>query len=257
MRRSRRMKMESRRKAGGAFKCITGLALGLIVAVSTTFSSPNKTTIEAEETKVSTEIAGIKINNPVYDNATNPKLPENLKVNDDPDSFKVIEQVHSLEDTINQSNTVSINIAQDSKPLKVNKPKHTLLTLSPAEKEVLVRIVEAEVTGDTAYKKATKEEVRESKFRVARVIINRVRSNKFPNTVTQVVFDKRYGTQFTPTSDGRYWKVRITPMTREVVEEALNADIKDDVPDALYFMVGKRGKKTPVLVDKLNIYYYK
>jgi len=37
---------------------------------------------------------------------------------------------------------------------------------------------------------------------VGNVIMNRVRSNEYPSTVYDVMFDKKYGTQFTPTENG-------------------------------------------------------
>ncbi|MBR0442708.1 MAG: cell wall hydrolase [Clostridia bacterium] len=37
---------------------------------------------------------------------------------------------------------------------------------------------------------------------VGNVVLNRVKSGKYPNTIYQVIFDKRYGVQFTPTVNG-------------------------------------------------------
>ena len=34
------------------------------------------------------------------------------------------------------------------------------------------------------------------------VVLNRVRSSQFPNTVKGVIFDTKYGTQFSPVSSG-------------------------------------------------------
>ena len=103
------------------------------------------------------------------------------------------------------------------------------LDLSEKEYNILLRIVEAEVTGTCG---VSREEAINSKFRVARVIINRVLSPKFPNTVEGVVFQSR---QFSPIGDGRYWQVTPTDLTKEAVDRALLKSVPDDIPGALFF----------------------
>ncbi len=96
------------------------------------------------------------------------------------------------------------------------------------ELNVLLRIVEAE---------AGSEDV-EGKLLVANVVLNRVNSSKFPNTVSEVVFQKEKGvTQFSPVSDGRYWTVEISDETVEAVGRALEGD--DISQGALYFAARK------------------
>ena len=67
--------------------------------------------------------------------------------------------------------------------------------------------------------------------KVANVILNRVRSSKFPDTIRDVVFAAR---QFSPVSDGRYYTVQVSEKTVEAVEQALKG--VDDSRGALYFM---------------------
>ena len=102
------------------------------------------------------------------------------------------------------------------------------LTLNETELEVLCRIVEAEATGEDVY----------GKILVANVVLNRVLANEFPDTVSEVVF-QRVGkaVQFSPTKDGRYWTVSITESTREAVERALDGE--DYSEGALYFFARK------------------
>lgn len=73
-----------------------------------------------------------------------------------------------------------------------------------------IRIVEAETTGGDLM----------SKILVADVIINRVRSPRFPATITEVIFQGN-GEQFQPVSDGRFYTVPVTSVTIEAVERAL------------------------------------
>ena len=61
-----------------------------------------------------------------------------------------------------------------------------------------------------------------SKILVANVILNRVRSKEFPNSIESVVFQRAYGkVQFSPTADGRYESVRITKSTKRSVKKSI------------------------------------
>jgi len=107
--------------------------------------------------------------------------------------------------------------------------KKNVINLSSKDKNILLRIVEAEATGESV----------KGKMLVANVVLNRVNSSKFPNTVEKVVFQnngKVY--QFSPIPDGRYYKVSISKQTKEAVENVLNG--QDESQGALYFM--SRGK---------------
>ncbi|MBS7008350.1 cell wall hydrolase [Anaerostipes sp.] len=107
---------------------------------------------------------------------------------------------------------------------KVQKVKG-LKSISTRDKAILTRIVEAE---------ATDKDIK-SKILVANVILNRVRSKEFPNSVEKVVFQRTNGSvQFSPTADGRYNSVTIKASTRESVERALEGE--DYSEGALYFV---------------------
>ena len=99
-------------------------------------------------------------------------------------------------------------------------------TTDQRERSILERIVEAEATD--------KDE--KSKILVANVILNRVRSKEFPNSIEAVVFQRAYGkVQFSPTADGRYESVHITKSTKRSVKKALEDGI-DYSEGALYFV---------------------
>ncbi len=90
--------------------------------------------------------------------------------------------------------------------------------------EVLERIVEAEATDQDVY----------GRMLVANVVINRVHSKYFKNTVKGVVFETIGGyEQFAPIRDGRYFTVPITEKTREAVRRVLAGEDYSD--GALYF----------------------
>ena len=118
-----------------------------------------------------------------------------------------------------------VNLEQQikDKPVYIPKTKHVV---TQRERSVLERIVEAEATD--------KDE--KSKILVANVILNRVRSKEFPNSIESVVFQRAYGkVQFSPTADGRYESVRITKSTKRSVKKALEDGI-DYSEGALYFV---------------------
>ena len=108
----------------------------------------------------------------------------------------------------------------------------TPLLITEEDKEVLLRIVEAE---------ATCEDVK-GRMLVANVILNRVVSKKFPNSIAEVVFQNNGVTyQFAPIKDGRYWTVEISDKTREAVERVLAGE--DYSQGALYFAARKLANK--------------
>ncbi len=96
--------------------------------------------------------------------------------------------------------------------------------LSDKDYEALVRIVEAEAGGED----------QNGKLLVANVVLNRVNSSQFPDTVWDVVMQKEQGiAQFSPTVDGRYQSVSVSEDTIAAVERALYGE--DISQGALYF----------------------
>lgn len=108
------------------------------------------------------------------------------------------------------------------KPVYIPGTTHEVTT---RERSILERIVEAEAT----------DKDRKSKILVANVILNRVRSEEFPDSIEAVVFQRENGkVQFSPTADGRYDSVHVTESTKESVERALEGE--DYSEGALYFV---------------------
>lgn len=105
--------------------------------------------------------------------------------------------------------------------LRMKKEKERKLKKKREERAILERIVEAEA-GDQDIK---------GRVLVANVIMNRVKSKHFPNTVKGVVFAHR---QFSPIQNGSYYRVSVSKKTKEAVRQALKG--KDYSQGALYFM---------------------
>ena len=97
--------------------------------------------------------------------------------------------------------------------------------LDKESREILCRIVEAEA--------GTEDE--EGRMLVANVILNRMESRRFPDTVKGVVFQKNGGTcQFSPIATGSYYRVKISEKTRNAVERVLRGE--DLSQGALFFV---------------------
>lgn len=100
--------------------------------------------------------------------------------------------------------------------------------LTGKDYEILLRIVEAE---------AGSEDER-GKLLVANVVLNRVNSEVFPDTVEQVVYQEADGkAQFSPVANGTIQKVTVGPETKKAVERALQGE--DLSEGALYFVSRK------------------
>lgn len=119
----------------------------------------------------------------------------------------------SMENKVNELDARSITLAENP----------TLM--SDEDYDTLLRIVEAE---------AGSEDIK-GRVLVANVIMNRVKSEDFPNTVTEVVWDNSDGVpQFSPTYDGRINEVAVSDETREAVKQALKGT--DYSECALFFI---------------------
>lgn len=101
----------------------------------------------------------------------------------------------------------------------------------------LSRIVSAESSG----------EPNNGKVAVANVVLNRVESSEFPNTIYGVIFDRKYGVQFTPVSDGSIYK---NPTTNSVIA-AKRALLGEDVSrQCLYFLNPKTATNSWIVKNR-------
>jgi len=119
------------------------------------------------------------------------------------------------------ANTLTANLKSGN----ASVPKHLKGRAPFTEDELywLSKIVSAEASG----------EINSGKVAVANVILNRVESDEFPNTIYGVIFDNKYGVQFTPTADGSIYK----KPTTDSVTAAKRALLGEDVSrQSLYFL---------------------
>ena len=102
--------------------------------------------------------------------------------------------------------------------------QETVYSLEEEDMEVLLRIVESEAGNEDE----------EGRLLVANVVLNRVNNEKFPSTVTEVVFQQENGVaQFSPITNGKFYQVEISEETYKAVDRALTGE--DISKGALYF----------------------
>jgi len=100
--------------------------------------------------------------------------------------------------------------------------------VSADDYKALLRIVEAEAGCEDE----------KGKMLVANVVLNRVKNEKFPDTIEEVIMQQENGTtQFSPVANGRFYTVEISEETIDVVNRALCGE--DISQGALYFAARK------------------
>ena len=87
----------------------------------------------------------------------------------------------------------------------------------------LSRIISAEAAGEPML----------GKIAVGNVILNRVRSNLYPNTIYGVIFDRKHGTQFSPVSFGTIYRA---PTADSIIAAKMCLDGANLSSDILFFM---------------------
>ena len=142
------------------------------------------------------------------------------------ENVMVGQRVQTVDDSVAELDvSASMESTIDNLDSKVMDMAATPTIMSDQDYDNLLRIVEAE---------AGTEDLK-GRILVANVIINRVKSDLFPDTVTEVVWADDGGVpQFSPTYDGRIYQVTVTDTTREAVKQALEG--VDYSEGALFFM---------------------
>ncbi len=87
----------------------------------------------------------------------------------------------------------------------------------------LSRIISAESRGEPLL----------GQIAVGNVVLNRVKSPNYPNTIYGVIFDRKYGVQFTPIANGTIYQ---TPYYLSVIAAKICLEGETVSPDVLYFL---------------------
>lgn len=106
--------------------------------------------------------------------------------------------------------------------------KTMLWDITDEDYTTLLKIVEAEAGGEDYT----------GKLLVANVVLNRVKDESFPDSITEVVYQTSNGrAQFSPVGSGRIEKVTVSEETITAVTDALSG--ADESEGALYFAARK------------------
>ena len=87
----------------------------------------------------------------------------------------------------------------------------------------LSRIIHAESGGEPL----------KGKIAVGNVVLNRVKNKNYPNTIYGVIFDKKYGTQFSPVSYGTIYN---TPSSESIIAAKICLDGYSLNEEMIYFI---------------------
>lgn len=113
----------------------------------------------------------------------------------------------------------------------VAKKEEYVIRADEEDLEALCRIVEAEAASEDS----------DGKLLVANVVLNRVKNEKFPNSIKEVILQQKNGVaQFSPVGSGRFYRVEISEETYSAVERALKGE--DISEGALFFVARKRAE---------------
>ncbi len=87
----------------------------------------------------------------------------------------------------------------------------------------LARIISAEAKGEPI----------QGKLAVGNVVLNRVRSSAYPNTIYGVIFDRKFGVQFSPVSNGTIYQ---TPTADSIIAAKMCLEGYTVSRDVIYFL---------------------
>ena len=105
----------------------------------------------------------------------------------------------------------------------------------------LSRIITAESSGESLL----------GQIAVGDVILNRVKSNQYPNTIWGVIFDKKYGVQFSPVLDGRIYN---TPTYTSTLAAKICLEGTSLSDDAIFFLNPRTAQSSWIIKSREYAY---
>lgn len=120
--------------------------------------------------------------------------------------------------------------------------------LTAEEWECLYRVARAEAGANS----------KEGQKNVVYVVLNRLHSEKFPNTIEEIVFQSKPVKQFVCVWNGNYDKVEISDFTMQNVQEAyLDYKINESADGALFFTTKSFKCNEYLFTDEVGHNFYK
>ena len=122
--------------------------------------------------------------------------------------------LHSSEN----KNTQQLQEIKNLKEELVKYEKFKARIITRGKKDYLITKEEIEILERIVAAEATRHDLK-GKTLIANNIFNRLFSNQFPNTIKDVVFQRK---QYSPVMDGRYYTVDVTDLDRQAVIDAVS-----------------------------------
>ncbi len=119
-------------------------------------------------------------------------------------------------------------------------PAHLKTNRGYSDDEIywLSKIINAESAGEPM----------QGKIAVGNVVLNRVESNLFPNTIYGVIFDRNFGVQFSPVLDGGIYK---TPLGDSVIAAKRALRGEKTAGASLYFLNPKKASSSWIINNRI------
>lgn len=131
--------------------------------------------------------------------------------------------------------TYTVNIIKDG----ITVPEEMVAKRSYSDDDIywLSKIIHAESRGEPM----------EGKIAVGNVVLNRVKSREYPNTIYGVIFDRNHGVQFSPVLDGSIYQ---TPLGDSVIaaKRALEGEVR--AGDSLFFLNPKTAQSSWIIYNR-------
>ena len=112
---------------------------------------------------------------------------------------------------------------------------------NPDELYWLSRIVHAESRGESLL----------GQIAVGNVVLNRKRSGAYPNTVYGVIFDRKYGVQFSPVLDG---SIYLTPSYTSTLAAKIALEGYSVSPDVLFFLAPRTATSDWIVKNRTYLF---
>lgn len=124
--------------------------------------------------------------------------------------------------------------SKNSKPVKVGSTK-----INSHERDLLERLVEAEARGEPY----------EGKLAVATVVMNRVNSSQFPNSIHNVIHQKN---QFSPVANGSI-KKKASSDSKRAVKQVIDEGYRSFGPEVVYFLNPKIATSKWIIRNRTHV----
>jgi len=194
------------------------------LATLTVEDTASVTKVKEEASSIQTKESNIKTSSPI--------TAEKYVVKKGDTLFLIAQRANISTNQLKQLNNLSSDVIYENQTLNIkgtvnnDTPSQVATRGSERSEDLywLSRIIHSEAQGESY----------EGKVAVGNVIMNRVSSSQFPNTIKGVVFDKQHGyTQFSPVIDGTIYNTPGADSIRAATEVLNGAR---PVGNALYFL---------------------